>query len=90
MGQYTTKRNGRADERVELLVSTNGELQVARGDALDVQVLGGVASQLEHLCRQILEDSGEVDGSFGADASLVAGNIAEMAFYTATRELLIR
>jgi hypothetical protein len=36
-------RDGALDERVELLVPADGELQVARGDALDLEVLAGVA-----------------------------------------------
>ena len=45
----TAARNGRLDERVQLLVTTDGELQVARRDALDAQVLGRVTRELEHL-----------------------------------------
>ncbi len=41
------------DERVELLVSADGELQVAGRDALDLEVLGRVAGELEHLGRQV-------------------------------------
>jgi len=42
------------DERIELLVSADGELQVAGRDALDLEVLGRVARQLEHLGGQVL------------------------------------
>ena len=42
-------RDGCLDERVQLLVTTDGELQVARRDALHAQILGGVASKLKHL-----------------------------------------
>lgn len=87
MRQHTSKGDGRANERVEFLVAADGELEVTRGDALDVEVLGGVAGQFEHLCGQILEHSGEVDGRFGADAGLVAGDVTEMAFHPAAREL---
>ena len=38
----TTKSDGGPDEGVELLVTTDGELEVTRGDALDLEVLGGV------------------------------------------------
>jgi len=40
--QDTTAGDRRTDELVELLVSPDGELKVARGDALDAEVLGGV------------------------------------------------
>ena len=32
--------DGRLDERVQLLVTTDGELQVARRDTLHLQILG--------------------------------------------------
>ena len=44
----------RLDQRVEFLVSADGELQVARRDALDFQVLGGVAGELEDLGGEVL------------------------------------
>lgn len=40
--QDTTEGDGRADQSVELFVTTDGELKVAGRDALDLEVLGGV------------------------------------------------
>ncbi len=40
--QNTAESNGGADERVELFVTADGELEVTRRDALDLQVLGRV------------------------------------------------
>ena len=90
MRQHAAKRNRRTDERVELLVAANRQLEVTRGDALDVEILGRVAGQLEHLGRQVLEHGGEVDGRLGADAGLVTGDVAEVTFYAAAGELSIR
>jgi len=42
MRQYTTASNGRADEQVELLVASDGELQMSWSDSLDTKVLCGV------------------------------------------------
>ena len=74
----TAARDGGLDERVQLLIAANGELQVARRDALHLcatevrgrsvrgarrqrsasaarlQVLGGVARQLQHLGGEVL------------------------------------
>ena len=44
--------DGRLDERVQLLVTTDGELQMARRDTLHLQILGRVAGQLENLNRK--------------------------------------
>jgi hypothetical protein len=43
MRQDTTAGNRRPDEQVELLVSSDSELQVSRGDTLNSEVFGGVA-----------------------------------------------
>ncbi len=45
------------------------ELEVARGDALDLEVLGGVAGELEDLGGEVLKDGGGVDGSGGTDTA---------------------
>ena len=36
-------------------------LKMTRGDTLDVELLGGVASQLENLGGEVLQDRGGVD-----------------------------
>ena len=43
MGDHTATGDGGLDEGVKLFVTTDGELQVARSDALDLEVLGSVA-----------------------------------------------
>ena len=55
----TTTGDGRLDERVKLLVTTDGKLKVARRDALDLKVLGGVARKLENLSSEVLEDGNQ-------------------------------
>lgn len=40
--QDTTKGDGGADEGIELFVTSDGQLEMARGDALDLEILGGV------------------------------------------------
>merc|ERR1719345_60700 len=84
---HAAARDGGLDQRVELLVATDGELQVTRRDTLDAQVLGGVASQLEHLGSQVLEDGSRVDGGGGADAALVGHALLEVTVDTADGEL---
>lgn len=62
---------------------------MAWGDALDLEILGGVASQFEHFGSQIFEDGGKIDRSFSADARLLAGDGSEMALYATARELRV-
>lgn len=40
--QNSSKGDGGADERVELFVSTNGELEMAGSDTLDFEILGSI------------------------------------------------
>lgn len=47
MGQNTTECNGGTDEGVELLVTTDGELQMTGRDTLDLEVLGGILGQAD-------------------------------------------
>jgi len=82
--------DGALDEGVELLVPTDGELQVARGDTLHLEVLAGVAGQLEDLGGEVLEDGGGVDGGGGADAAVRGGTRLELAVDAAHRELQTR
>jgi hypothetical protein len=42
MWQDTTEGDGGADQGVKLLVTSDGELQVARRDTLDLEILGRV------------------------------------------------
>lgn len=52
-----------AEELVQFFVVADGELEMTRDDTGLLVVTGGIASQLEDLSSQVLEDSGEVDGS---------------------------
>lgn len=51
--QHTSKGDGGADEGIELFVAADGQLEMARRDALDLEVLG---------CVLHLVVSGRIDG----------------------------
>jgi hypothetical protein len=85
--QDTTEGDRRADERVELLVATDGELQMTGGDALDFEVLGSVAGQLEDFGSEVFEYGGEVDGGFSSDARFLARYGAKVTLYATAGEL---
>jgi hypothetical protein len=42
MWQDTSEGDSCADEGIEFFVSADGKLEVARGNALDLEILGGV------------------------------------------------
>jgi hypothetical protein len=64
IGQDTALGNGDVtEELVQLLVVADGELEMTRDDTRLLVVAGGVASQLEDLSSQVLENGSEIDGS---------------------------
>src|ERR1700731_1510915 len=71
---------------VELLVVADGQLEVARDDARLLVISRRVASQLEHLGRQVLHHGRQVDGCAGADALGVVA-FAQQAVDSSDREL---
>ena len=60
VGDYTATSDGSLDKGVQFLITTDCELQVTRSDALDLQILACVASQLKHLSGEVLQDSSRV------------------------------
>lgn len=87
MWQNTSESDCRANECVEFFVTADGELKVARRNALDLEILGGVACELEDFGGKVLQDGGQIDRGLGADARLLARDGAEVTLYTTAREL---
>ena len=87
VGQYTTLSNSDSTkEFVQLLVVTDGQLQMAGDDTGLLVVAGSIAGQLQDLSGQILKDGSQVDWSSGSNAmSIVA--LAEKSVDTANGEL---
>jgi len=66
--QNATLGNGHSgQEFVQLLVVTDGQLQVTGDDPRLLVVACGVACQLENLGGQILHDGSQIDGCTGSD-----------------------
>ena len=87
VGEDTARGNGDASEQlVQLLVVADGELDVARDDALLLVVAGSVASKLEDLSGEILEDGSKVHRGTSTDASGIAAD-AKVAVDAAHWEL---
>ena len=60
---------------------------MARRNTLDLEILGSIARQFEYFGSQIFEDGGQVDGSFSADARLLARDGSKVTLYATAREL---
>jgi hypothetical protein len=86
VGENTTLGDGDVTQKlVQLLIVADGELKVTGDDTGLLVVTGGVTSQLENLSGEVLEDSGEVDGSTGTNTLSVVA-LAEKTVDTANRE----
>lgn len=83
----TSSRNGGLDERVQFFVSPNGELQMARRNALDLEILAGITRQLEDFGREVLEDGRRVDGRGRSDAVALVHGLLEETVHTTDGEL---
>ena len=84
---YTSTCDGALDEGVELLISTDGQLKVARGDTLNLQILASIPSQLQNLSSQVLQDGSRVDGCSGTNTTICLSPLLKLAVDTANREL---
>lgn len=86
VGQNTTLGDGDVSEKlVQLLIVADSELEMTGNDTGLLVVAGGVASQLEDLSGEVLEDGSEVDGSTGTDTLGVVA-LAEQTVDTADGE----
>lgn len=73
--------------RVKLLITTDSQLQVARGDTLHLQILRSVARQLEHFGCEVFQDSSAVDRRSASNTTVRSGSLSQMAMDTTNWEL---
>lgn len=52
-----------AQKLVQLLIVTDGELEVTRNDTGLLVVTGGVTCQFQDFCGKVFKNRGQVDGS---------------------------
>ena len=64
MGQDTSEGDSGTDEGIELLVTANGELQMAGSNTLDFKILSSITCELKNFCCQVFQNSSNVDGSW--------------------------
>lgn len=84
---HTTTGNGSLNQGIQLLVTTNSELQVPGSDTLYFEILGGVSGQLQYFGGEVLEDSCAVNSSGGTNAAAGAHSGLQETVDTSDREL---
>jgi len=87
VGDDTAAGDGGLNQRVQLLVTSDGQLKMSGGDPLDLEILGSVAGQLQHLGSQVLQDGRAVHGGRRSDSAVGSGAALEMSVNTSHREL---
>ena len=90
VGEDTTLSDGDTREKlVQLLVVTDGELEMPGDDSGLLVVTGGVASQLEDLSSEVLEDGSQVDWGTSTHAFSIV-SLAKESVDTTDGELKTR
>lgn len=87
VGNNTTSGNGGLDKSIQFFVSPNGQLQVTWCDTLDLQILTGIASQLEDLSGEVFQDGRSVDGSGSTDTVALVDSVLQETVNTTDGEL---
>jgi len=83
----TTASDGGLDERIEFLISANGELKMSWGDTLYPVVLRCITSQLEHFSSQILQDGGAIYSRSRPHTSVIGSALLQEAMDSSYGEL---
>jgi len=87
MWQDTSERDRRTDEGIEFFVSADGELQVARGNTLDFEILGSVSCKLQNFSGKVFKNGCDIDGGLGSNTHLVLGVVLQETLNTTAGEL---
>ena len=70
VGEDTTGGNGGTTHKlVELIVVSDGHLDVSGDDSGSLEILSGVSGELEDLSCEVLKDGSEVDGGTGSNSA---------------------
>lgn len=87
VGNDTSTSDGGFDQGVQLLITTDRQLQVPGCNPFDFEILGCVPSQLQHLSGQVLEDGCAVDGCRGSHTPVAGGPSLQVPVDAADWEL---
>lgn len=86
-GKDSSSCDRRSDEDIKFLVSTNGQLEMARCDTFYTEVFRCISSQLKHFGSEVFQDSGRVHGSLCAYPHIMLSTLFEISMDTTDREL---
>lgn len=64
----STTSNRGLDQGIQLFITANGQLQVTWRNTLHLEILAGIARQLQDFGCQVLQNGRRIDGSSGSDA----------------------
>ena len=84
---HTTASDGSLDEGVELLIASDGELEVSGCDSLHLEVLAGIAGELQDLSSQVLKDSCSINGRSGSNSAVSANSTLQESVNSSNGEL---
>jgi len=84
---HTSASNSGLDKWVQLLVSSDGQLQVAWSYTLHFKILWSISCQLQNLGSEVFEDSRAVHRCGGSHSAVACGPGLEVSVDTTHREL---
>ena len=87
MGDHTTTSDGCLDQSIELLVSSDGQLEMPWGNSLHSEILGGISCELKNLGCEVLEDSSTVDSGGGTNSAIGANSALQEPMNSSDWEL---
>jgi len=84
---YTTTSDSSLDEGIQLLISSDGQLQMPWSNSLHFQILASISSKLKNLCGQVFKDWSQVDSSSCPNSPMGRDPLLQMPVDTTDREL---
>ena len=70
MRDDSSSSNGGLDQSVELLISSDSELEMSGSNSLNLKVLRSVTGELKNLSGEVLKDGSTVDSGSGSDSAV--------------------
>lgn len=71
MRQNTSEGDSGTNQGVQLFITANGKLEVARSDTLDFEILSSVTGKLQDFGSEVFKDGCDVDSSLETKVVLV-------------------